>query len=58
MEGAAFWHVICYPERCFGAITDQLEQIRKVQLSRVLCDNTDLIRTIQVYPLVLPDYDA
>jgi hypothetical protein len=26
-------------------------------LARVLCDNTDLIQTIQTYPLVLPDHE-
>jgi len=34
---------------------EQLEQIRRFSLARLLCDNTDQIETIQVHPLVLPD---
>lgn len=41
-----------------GALSaEQLAEIRKTKLSRVICDNTDLIDTIQVYPLVLPDHE-
>ncbi|KAB7497581.1 Thyroid peroxidase [Armadillidium nasatum] len=35
----------------------QLEEIRKTKLSRVVCDNSDDIKTIQVYAMVLPDHD-
>ena len=38
-------------------ITGQLEEIRKVKLSRIICDNSDDIKTMQVYAMVLPDYD-
>uniref|UniRef100_A0A0N7ZBE7 Uncharacterized protein n=1 Tax=Scylla olivacea TaxID=85551 RepID=A0A0N7ZBE7_SCYOL len=36
---------------------DQLEEIRKVKLSRVICDNSDDIKTVQVYAMVLPDHE-
>ncbi|CAL4121104.1 unnamed protein product, partial [Meganyctiphanes norvegica] len=36
---------------------DQLEEIRKVKLSRMICDNSDDIKTMQVYAMVLPDHD-
>jgi hypothetical protein len=34
---------------------DQVNEIRKVKLSRVICDNSDHIETVQVYVMVLPD---
>jgi hypothetical protein len=36
---------------------EQLAEIRKVKLSRLVCENTDHIETIQVYPMVLPDHE-
>lgn len=35
--------------------SEQLQEIRKLKLSRVICDNSDDIETIQVYVMVLPD---
>ena len=35
----------------------QLQEIRKTRLARVLCENTDLIETVQLYPFVLPDHE-
>ncbi|CAB0018312.1 unnamed protein product, partial [Nesidiocoris tenuis] len=46
-----------FPFSNLRIFTEQLQEIRKIKLSRVLCDNTDLIDTIQVYPMVLPDYE-
>ncbi|EFX81607.1 hypothetical protein DAPPUDRAFT_317231 [Daphnia pulex] len=34
---------------------DQVNEIRKIKLSRLLCDNGDRIETAQVYAMVLPD---
>nr|CAD7573838.1 unnamed protein product [Timema californicum] len=34
---------------------DQLSEIRKVRLSRLLCDTSDEVETIQIYSMVLPD---
>ncbi|XP_042875863.1 peroxidase-like [Penaeus japonicus] len=36
---------------------EQLEEIRKVKLSRMICDNSDDIKTMQVYAMVLPDHE-
>ena len=37
--------------------TDQLEELRKTKLSRIVCDNSDDIKSVQVYVMVLPDHD-
>nr|CAD7428478.1 unnamed protein product [Timema monikensis] len=42
---------------CVAYSPEQLQEIRKQKLSRVICDNTDLMDTIQVYPMVLPDHE-
>lgn len=34
---------------------EQLNEIRRVKLSRVICDNSDHIDSVQVYVMVLPD---
>jgi hypothetical protein len=36
---------------------EQLAEIRKIKLSRIICDNTDEMDTIQVYAMVLPDHE-
>lgn len=37
------------------AHAEQVNEIRRVKLSRVICDNSDHIETVQVYVMVLPD---
>eukprot|EP00095_Tigriopus_kingsejongensis_P008509 snap_masked-scaffold181_size278858-processed-gene-1.12 protein:Tk08509 transcript:snap_masked-scaffold181_size278858-processed-gene-1.12-mRNA-1 annotation:"hypothetical protein DAPPUDRAFT_301956" len=36
---------------------EQLQEIRKIRLSRLICDNSDDIDSVQVYAMVLPDHD-
>lgn len=36
---------------------EQLAEIRKIKLSRIICDNTDEMESIQVYAMVLPDHE-
>jgi len=36
---------------------EQLNEIRKVKLSRVLCDNSDDVESLQVFAMVLPDHE-
>jgi hypothetical protein len=36
---------------------EQLNEIRKIKLSRLICDNGDDIDTIQIYAMVLPDHE-
>lgn len=38
-------------------VTDQLQEIRNVRLARLVCDNTDIIDTVQMYPMVLSDHE-
>lgn len=53
--GDRFW----YENRGFPSEFSpaQLEEIRKVKLSRIICDNSDEIKTMQVYAMVLPDHE-
>lgn len=37
--------------------TDQLNEIRRIKLSRIVCDNSDNLESAQVYVMVLPDPD-
>lgn len=38
-------------------VSDQLQEIRNVRLARLVCDNTDIIDTVQMYPMVLSDHE-
>ncbi|KAH1021433.1 hypothetical protein HUJ04_010949 [Dendroctonus ponderosae] len=54
-QGDRFWYEL--PNQPSSFTLEQLEEIRKARLARVICDNTDLIDTIQLYPMVLPDHE-
>ena len=54
-RGDRFWYELGNQPSSFSPA--QLEEIRKARIARVLCDNTDLIETIQLYPMVLPDHE-
>lgn len=54
-RGDRFWYEL--PNQPSSFTPEQLQEIRKVKLSRVICDNTDLIDTVQIYPMVLPDHE-
>ncbi|XP_032687979.1 uncharacterized protein LOC116852085 [Odontomachus brunneus] len=54
-RGDRFWYELSNQPSSFTL--EQLNEIRKTKLARVICDNTDLIDTIQIYPMVLPDHD-
>lgn len=41
----------------FSMQIGQLNEIRRVKLSRIVCDNSDNIESAQVYVMVLPDPD-
>lgn len=54
-RGDRFWYEL--PNQPSSFTPEQLQEIRKIKLSRVMCDNTDLIDSIQIYPMVLPDHE-
>ncbi|XP_076252124.1 peroxidase homolog [Rhynchophorus ferrugineus] len=54
-RGDRFWYEL--PNQPSSFSLDQLQEIRKARLARIICDNTDLIDTIQLYPMVLPDHE-
>lgn len=57
------WHNVRKGDRFFyenggwpsSFTLEQLQEIRKMTLSRLLCDNTDNVETVQVHAYVLPD---
>lgn len=54
-RGDRFWYEL--PNQPSSFTPEQLQEVRKAKLSRLICDNTDLIDTVQIYPMVLPDPD-
>ncbi|EDW44731.1 GM15238 [Drosophila sechellia] len=54
-RGDRFWYEL--PNQPSSFSPEQLQEIRKAKLSRLICDNTDLIDTVQIYPMVLPDHE-
>ncbi|XP_065349910.1 peroxidase [Cloeon dipterum] len=54
-RGDRFWFEL--PNQPSSFTPEQLQEIRKTRLARLICDNTDLIDNIQVYPMVLPDHE-
>ncbi|CAK1579275.1 unnamed protein product [Parnassius mnemosyne] len=54
-RGDRFWFEL--PNQPSSFTPEQLSEIRKSRLARVICDNTDIIDTVQLYPMVLPDHE-
>ncbi|XP_045515165.1 peroxidase [Pieris brassicae] len=54
-RGDRFWFEL--PHQPSSFTPEQLTEIKKSRLARVICDNTDIIDTVQVYPFVLPDHE-
>lgn len=54
-RGDRFWYEL--PDQPSTFSPEQLQEVRKAKLARIICDNTDLIDTVQVYPMVLPDHE-
>ncbi|KYN43399.1 Chorion peroxidase [Trachymyrmex septentrionalis] len=54
-RGDRFWYEL--PNQPSSFTLEQLNEIRKAKLARLICDNTDLIDTVQIYPMVLPDHE-
>ncbi|CAH0399124.1 unnamed protein product [Chilo suppressalis] len=54
-RGDRFWYEL--PKQPSTFTPEQLTEIRKARLARVICDNTDIIDTVQLYPMVLPDHE-
>ncbi|KAL0832005.1 hypothetical protein ABMA28_001504 [Loxostege sticticalis] len=54
-RGDRFWYEL--PNQPSTFTPEQLTEIRKARLARVICDNTDIIDTVQLYPMVLPDHE-
>ncbi|KAG7309987.1 hypothetical protein JYU34_004510 [Plutella xylostella] len=54
-RGDRFWFEL--PNQPSSFTPEQLAELRKARLARVICDNTDIIDTVQLYPMVLPDHE-
>ncbi|XP_025192930.1 peroxidasin homolog [Melanaphis sacchari] len=54
-KGDRFWYEL--PDQPSSFSPDQLQEIRNVRLARLVCDNTDIIDTVQMYPMVLSDHE-
>ncbi|XP_050520444.1 peroxidase-like [Daktulosphaira vitifoliae] len=54
-KGDRFWYE--NPDLPNSFTLEQLSEIKKIKLSRVLCDNSDGIATIQPFVLELPSYN-
>ncbi|XP_037912558.1 peroxidase [Hermetia illucens] len=54
-RGDRFWYEL--PNQPSSFSPEQLQEIRKITLARLICDNTDLIDTVQKYPMVLHDHE-
>lgn len=54
-RGDRFWYEL--PNQPSSFTSEQLKEVRKAKLARLICDNTDLIDTVQIYPMVLPDHE-
>ena len=55
-RGDRFWYEL--PNQPSSFTTEQLTEIRKSSLFRLICDNTNFIDSVQIYPMVLPDYQV
>ncbi|XP_077296660.1 peroxidase homolog [Arctopsyche grandis] len=54
-RGDRFWYEL--PNQPSSFTPEQVAELKKTRLSRIICDNTDIIDTVQVYPMVLPDHE-
>ncbi|CAH0673918.1 unnamed protein product [Spodoptera exigua] len=54
-RGDRFWYEL--PNQPSSFTPEQLKEIRKARMARIICDNTDIIDTVQLYPMVLPDHE-
>ncbi|CAL4204409.1 unnamed protein product, partial [Meganyctiphanes norvegica] len=54
-KGDRYWYEL--PDQPSSFTPRQLSALRKVRLSRLLCENTDRITTLQTYLMVLPDHN-
>ncbi|XP_026330250.1 peroxidasin homolog isoform X2 [Hyposmocoma kahamanoa] len=54
-RGDRFWYEL--PNQPSSFTPEQLVEVKKARLARIICDNTDIIDTVQLYPMVLPDHE-